>query len=199
MLDEGYIKFNCEWVNQPLAVKVPGELMRCRDLMHELKQIGYYDDIDVGYGNISIKTDKGILISGTQTGHLTAIRPENFTLVTDYNIAENKVVCKGPVKASSESMTHAAVYEADPSIKAIIHIHNLALWQKLINKVPTTNQEVPYGTPEMANEIFRLFDETAVRKERVIAMAGHKEGIIFFGEHINEVERMIEKRLTGLS
>lgn len=191
IIDEGYIKFNIDWVNEPLSITVPKELMQWRDKMYELKQIGHYADINVGYGNISIKTSQGILISGTQTGDVFPIKAKDFTLVTDYDIEQNKVVCKGPIKASSESMTHAAVYEADDSIKAIIHIHNLELWKKLMNKVPTTSIEVPYGTPEMAKEIFRLFKETNVKSEKVIIMAGHDEGIIFFGNSIQSAKELV--------
>jgi hypothetical protein len=159
--------------------------------MYELKQIGYYQELNIGYGNISIKTPQGILISGTQTGNIYPIKPEHFTLVTDYNINQNKVVCQGPIKASSESMTHTAIYEADESINAIIHIHNLKIWHELMYQVPTTNKEVPYGTPEMAQEIFRLFKETPVREEKIIVMGGHKEGIITFGSSLREAGNLL--------
>lgn len=190
-IDEGYIKFNIEWLNEPLSIIVPEQLMQWRDKMHELKQIGHYAAINVGYGNISIKTPQGILISGTQTGDIYPIKQEDFTLVTDYDIALNKVVCKGPIKASSESMTHAAVYEADATIEAIIHIHNLELWKKLMEKVPTTKKDVPYGTPEMAQEVFRLFKETNVKSEKIIVMAGHDEGIIAFGKDLDEAGNVL--------
>ena len=195
-IDEGYIKFNCEWINQPLAVKVPLELKVWRDKMHELKQIGHYTEINIGYGNISVKTPDGIIISGTQTGDIYPIQDEHFTLVTHYDINNNSVVCKGPIKASSESMTHAAIYEIDSSIKAIIHIHNKELWLKLMGKVPTTKSDVPYGTPEMANEIFRLFKETSVSQDKIIVMAGHDEGIIVFGNDLEEAGKTILKYLN---
>ncbi|MBE7441231.1 MAG: hypothetical protein KFKLKKLM_00838 [Flavobacteriales bacterium] len=194
-IDEGYIKFNCEWINQPLSVNVPLDLKFWRDKMHELKQIGHYSEINIGYGNISVKTPDGMIISGTQTGDIYPIQNEHFTLVTQYHINNNSVVCKGPIKASSESMTHAAIYEADTTIKAIIHIHNKELWLKLMNKVPTTKETVPYGTPEMANEIFRLFKETSVSQDKIIVMAGHDEGIIAFGENLNEAANIILAQL----
>ncbi|MCB9360777.1 MAG: class II aldolase/adducin family protein [Flavobacteriales bacterium] len=190
-IDEGYIKYNINWINEPLKVTVPNQLMEWRDKMHELKQIGHYAEINIGYGNISVKTNEGFLISGTQTGDVYPIQPKDFTLVTDYNIQANSVTCKGEIKASSESMTHAAVYEADSSIKAIIHIHNPKLWNLLMDKVPTTKKEVPYGTPEMANEIFRLFKETKVKEEKIIVMAGHDEGIISFGTDLNEAGEVL--------
>lgn len=195
-IDEGYIKFNIKWINEPLSINVPENLMQYRDKMHELKQIGHYKEMNIGYGNISIKTEKGMLISGTQTGNISPIKPKHFTLVTAYNIDENSVVCRGPIKASSESMTHAAIYEADSSVNAIIHIHNLALWKKLMNTVPTTKKEVPYGTPEMAYEIFRLFKNSTVKGDKVIVMAGHDEGIIVFGKTLDEAGEKVLKLLS---
>ncbi len=46
--------------------------------------------------------------------------------------------------------------------------------------------EVPYGTPEMAREVQRLFRETDVRARRIFAMAGHKDGIVAFGQDFRE-------------
>ncbi len=184
--DEGYIKFDLTWRKQPLSIQVPTELMAWRDRFYELKQIGYYANLGIGYGNISIKTTAGILISGTQTGNIYPIGEEHFTLVTEYDVRHNKVVCVGPIKASSESMTHSAVYDADPKIRAIVHSHNLALWQTLKDKVPTTAEDVPYGTPAMAKEIIRLFAKTKVKEEKIIIMAGHEEGIITFGKNLTE-------------
>ena len=190
-IDEGYIKFIIEWINEPLTEVIPKELMIWRDKMHDLKQIGHYTEINIGYGNISSKLNHGFIISGTQTGDFFPIKEEHFTLVSDYDFDKNKVVCKGPIKASSESMTHAAIYEADSTIKAIIHIHNKALWSKLMDNVPTAKKEVPYGTPEMAYEIFRLFEESNVKEQKIIVMAGHDEGIIVFGETLEEAGKII--------
>jgi L-ribulose-5-phosphate 4-epimerase len=195
-IDEGYIKFNCDWINESLPIDVPASLIRCRDEMYQLKLIGYYPQYKVGYGNISIKTSSGILISGTQTGNIFPIKQKHFTLVTDYDIAKNKVFCKGTIQASSETMTHAAIYEADADVNSIIHIHHLKLWEKLLNKVPTTKKDVPYGTPEMAYEIFRLFKESKVKSEKIIIMAGHEEGIIFFGDTIESLKEKVKETLS---
>jgi len=191
MIDDGVIKFNCNWEKTPLTVAVPSSLKAWRDKMHQLKFIGEYEEVKIGYGNISVKTELGFLVSGTQTGNVYPISDNDFTLVTTYNIDSNEVLCKGLIKASSESLTHAAVYEADQSINAIIHIHNKALWDKLKDKMPTTNKEVPYGTPQMALEIKRLFNETNVLTQKVIVMAGHEEGIIAFGNNLEEAGEIV--------
>ena len=191
MIDEGVIKFKCDWNNEQLPIQVPDELKIWRDKMHQLKLIGEYADIKIGYGNISVKVNEGILISGTQTGNVYPIQENDFALVTDYSMKHNQVTCEGQIKASAESLTHAAVYECDNSIKAIIHIHNKELWGKLIDKVPTSNRNVPYGTAKMALEIKRLFDETNVSQEKTIVMGGHEEGIITFGKNLNEAGQLI--------
>ena len=192
-IDEGYIKFNCAWEEKSIPVSIPAEIKFWRDEMYRLKLIGHYEDINVGYGNISIMTSKGMLVSGTQTGQVYPIQDQHFTLVDQYDIGKNWVHCIGPVQASSESMTHIAIYEADQSIKAIIHIHNKILWNKLMDKVPTTNKRVPYGTPEMALEIKRLFIESNVLNKKIIVMGGHDEGIITFGKNMKQAGDIILK------
>jgi len=193
MIDEGYIKFQCHWEKTIALQNDLSELISWRNTLFQLGLIGHYPDINVGFGNISQKLEgKQFIISGTQTGHIEHIQAEHFTTVIDYNIATNEVWCKGPVKASSESMTHAMIYDNDPLAEGVIHIHSSVLWKQLINKVSTTKKEVPYGTPEMANEITRLFNETDVKNQKIIVMAGHEEGILSFGASLEEAGGIIE-------
>ena len=193
MIDEGYIKFQCYWEKTIALQNDLSELISWRNKLLQMGLIGHYHDINVGFGNISQKMEgKQFIISGTQTGHIEHIQAEHFTTVTDYNIPTNEVWCKGPVKASSESMTHAMIYENDPLAEGVIHIHSSVLWKQLINKVSTTKKEVPYGTPEMANEITRLFNETDVKNQKIIVMAGHEEGILSFGTCLEEAGKIIE-------
>ena len=185
-MDEGYIKFDCSWEKQKLNITIPDEIKIWRDRMYNLKLIGHYEELNIGYGNISMLVKEKMLVSGTQTGEIYPIKDEHFTIVDDYNIDRNWVHCLGNIKASSESLTHLAIYHCDKSIKAIIHIHNFSLWETLIDRLPTTNKNVPYGTPEMAKEIERLFQESDVAQQKIIIMAGHEEGIISFGETMKE-------------
>jgi hypothetical protein len=83
-------------------------------------------------------------------------------------------------------MTHAAIYEADPTVNAVIHGHHLAVWARLLGTVPTTSAAVEYGTPEMAREIGRLFRESDVQERRIIAMAGHEEGLLSFAGTLHD-------------
>lgn len=192
-IDEGYIKFDINWeMGNPLSDVKLSDLMVWRDKMCDLGLIGFYEDHQVGYGNISVKTANGFIISGTQTGHLPLLKDEHYTLVDEYNISKNSLHCIGPVKASSESLTHAAIYECSSDIKAIIHIHHKYFWNNSLNKIPTSSAQVPYGTPDMAKEIFRLYKETSLSSDKIMNMAGHEEGIISFGKTLAEAGKIIE-------
>lgn len=184
-MDDGVIKFDISWTKgEAPKHQNMGELLYWRDRMFEMQLIGFDQQHQVGYGNISLKEERGnqFIISGTQTGHIAELKADQYTTVFDYDINKNTLHCQGPVKASSESLTHAAIYQADDNIKAIIHIHHDEQWAELLNKVPTTKASIPYGTPEMAQEIKRLFHDGLVSQGDIIAMAGHQGGLITFGK-----------------
>jgi len=187
MQEEEYIKFHCMWIEKSLPEDISiNDLNFWRDKLYRQKLIGAYAD-GVGYGNISIRlTNNTFLITGTKTGNNTKLTNEHYTIVTGYDLAQNRVNCKGPVMASSESLTHAILYESLPEINAVVHIHSEALWKRQINKVPTTSLQVEYGTPEMALEIKRLIDTERLAGVKILAMAGHKDGLLAFGKDLAE-------------
>lgn len=191
-IDEGYIKFTCDWQKDNITVKCSNPLLSTRDTMHEMGYIGFDKQHQVGYGNISERADNNqFIISGTQTGHIYPIQSSDFTLITKFNIDANEVYCSGPVKSSSETMTHAALYEALPLVNCIIHIHSKPIWEKLLNTKMVTSGEVPYGTPEMAYEIKRLMRVQAVLDSKILGMAGHEDGVIAFGKTFEEAVEAI--------
>jgi len=178
--EKGYIKFNCNWIkDMPISEDILVELNKWRDKMFSLGFIGMYDD-GIGYGNISIRASNNqFIITGSATGGVRELKPKHYTLVTDFNIERNSLTCKGPIKASSESLSHAVIYESLPDVHAVIHIHDLDMWTRLLNKYPTTSNDVPYGTPEMAQEI-----KKKLNLDKIIIMGGHEEGIITYGEDL---------------
>ena len=193
-LDEGYIKFDSDWTPGPAADRaLTGLLDRWRRPLFEAGLIGHYDELGVGYGNLSVRAGDGgeFVISGTQTGHLQSTSGEHYARVTRYDIDANRVCSTGPIEASSESLTHAAIYELDPAINAVVHVHSRPLWRSLLDRLPTTAEGVSYGTPEMAREFRRLYRDTQFAACGVAVMAGHEEGIIAFGDSLEEATRRI--------
>ena len=195
-MDEGYIKFNCNWIlSNDIPLDKVAELNMWREIMYDKGWIGLYPD-GIGFGNISMRcNEKTFLISGTATGGLPILTKSHYSLVTNYDLSTNTVTCMGPLKASSESLTHALIYECSAATNAVIHIHNLDLWNRLLHHAPTSSENISYGTPEMANEIKRLFAETALGKEKIIVMGGHQEGIISFGRDLEEAGSILIDRL----
>ncbi|MCB1841492.1 MAG: class II aldolase/adducin family protein [Halioglobus sp.] len=194
MTDEGYIKFDLEWVRSaaPDALETAA-LREWRRPLFDRGLIGHCRDLNLGYGNISVRS-QGIghfIISGTQTGHLRDPGERSYTRVTAYDIAANRVRCEGAIRASSESMTHAALYELSPNINAVVHVHSATLWQKLIDILPTTAPSAAYGTPAMAGEFRRLYRDTAFAQDGIAIMAAHNEGIVSTGHNMAEASRRI--------
>ena len=187
MTDEGYIKFNCTWIKEELPERYKiDELNSWRQKLYDQQLVGTYPD-GIGYGNISCRlADSSFLVTGTATGSIKQLTNEHFTRVINFNIGDNSITCQGPIKASSESLTHAIIYMSLPEVNAVVHIHNNNLWQKLLNNVPTTSLQVAYGTPEMANEINRLLTTTNLKEDKILVMAGHEDGLIAFGKDLAE-------------
>ncbi len=187
MKETGVVKFNCSWIKDaPLSSELLADLNLWRDKMYGLGFIGVYDD-GIGYGNMSVRAEgKQFIITGSGTGKYKSLSNEHYTKVVDYDLEKNSLTAVGPVIASSESLSHAIIYERNKNVNAVIHIHNLFLWKKLLDKIPTTNKSIEYGTPDMAKEILRLFDETKVAEIQMLVMAGHEEGLISFGKDLHE-------------
>ena len=178
MLDEGYIKFDLNWVEQELAVGIDvTNLQEIRKVVWTRGWIG--EEEGVGFGNISTRFDNRFIISGTQTGAMEELSRDHWTVVEDWDIEKNKIDCRGPIKASSESLTHAAIYQADHKIKAVIHIHSSELWNKGYELLPSTAEEIAYGTVRMAEELVRLVNETG--DIGLVLMKGHRDGLIAYG------------------
>ncbi|MDB5308688.1 MAG: class aldolase/adducin family protein [Gemmataceae bacterium] len=197
--ENGYIQFRCDWEPaDPPAGAVVAALIAWRDRLYQLGLIGVYPD-GIGFGNISARGSTGatFVISGTATGGLPRLGPEHFAEVTAFDFAANSLHCRGPVRASSESLSHAAVYASDPTAGVVIHVHHLGMWDQLRDRIPTTCPRAEAGTPEMAWAIEKLLGQPAVRERGVFVMGGHHEGLMAFGRTPDEAgERVVEAYRT---
>jgi L-ribulose-5-phosphate 4-epimerase len=198
---EGVVKFNCHW-NQsgPVISDEQYEIINYwREVLYNMDLIGAYEN-GVGFGNISIRIRGGnqFVITGSATGEIPELEPGHYVKVNSFNIADNAVQCQGPLKASSESLTHAAIYLSDPDMNAVVHVHSIELWNELINKVPTTNPSMDYGTIGLAQDILRLFNDSDVYEKRIIIMAGDRAGILTFGHDMDEAISVLMEYLKKL-
>jgi ribulose-5-phosphate 4-epimerase/fuculose-1-phosphate aldolase len=200
VIQEGYIRFKCILIDGDSPKwKSIAEMDECRNALYRMGLIGV-NDTGIGFGNISIKKKNGkIIISGSRTGGMEKLNAEDYCTILDYSFEENKVTCSGKIEASSETLTHAALYECSDKIHCVIHIHSLLLWKRLLNKLPTTSPKAEYGTPEMAYEIKKIYKKKSTQQKRVIVMGGHEEGIIGFGENVRDCYTNLIDKLQNIS
>ena len=143
-----------------------------------------------GFGNISCRlpdASEAFIITGTQTGHLARLNADHYVVVRACDPTRNRLVAEGPIRPSSEALTHGMVYRSATKINAVIHVHSPEIWHRAKQlSLPSTGAQVAYGTPEMALETERLFRDTTVAQRGAFAMAGHEDGVVTFGASVAE-------------
>jgi L-ribulose-5-phosphate 4-epimerase len=193
--ETGSVKFECEHVAAALS-RFAGfdELNKYRRKLLDLGIIGV-NAKGIGFGNISVRdgTTSPFYITGSATGGISELTPADYAKVVGYDFARNWLRCEGSRVASSESLTHAAVYESDPTACAVIHGHDLKLWAALLDKTPSTPKGIEYGTPEMAYAVRRLFKSTDVKMKKIFVMGGHDGGLVTFGRDLQEAFGVLGK------
>jgi len=187
---EGVIKFQLHFQRQSvLSAAQVQEISGWRTLMHQCGMLGQhpqrYDNY--GFGNISQLTIAGqFIISGSQTGLPLQLPASGFAEVIQVDIAQNTLWARGECQPSSESMTHAAVYQANPLIRVVIHAHCPAIWRSTGQlQLPHTSADIPYGTVEMARAVAALVkqQEQAVG---LFTMLGHEDGVVVYATNFSE-------------
>lgn len=204
-MDEGVIKFQLRFTPGSLPDRLPlAELIAWQRIMHRLGLLGR-DPARYGglaYGNLSRRLPgMGFVVSASQAADHNPPTAQGYCLVTAWDCAGNRLTAEGPSRPSSESLTHAALYDADPAIGCIIHGHSPEIWQRRgALGLATTRPEVTYGTPEMASEMIRLYREHGFHGRGVLAMGGHQDGIVSFGRTCDdaggEMVRALREALT---
>jgi len=186
---EGVIKYRLEHHYCALDITtVIGSVNAWRTILFKLKLIGQsparYGGL--GYGNISqrLRPDEmRFLVSGTQTGHLDHLKPEQFAIVDWASPIDNIIHSNGPCKPSSEALTHASVYLNSPSTQAVIHVHCPEIWRNTDKlQLPHTVADIAYGTAEMAKAVEDLVASDQLKTVPLFSMLGHEDGIVAFGE-----------------
>jgi L-ribulose-5-phosphate 4-epimerase len=193
-----YIKFACEQAATEVTLFGGLAVLNAyRRKLLQLRLIGV-DANGIGFGNLSIRdcATENFFITGSATGGKPELTLADCTRVVAYDFEKNWLRYEGSAIPSSESLTHAAVYESDAQAGAVIHCHDSKLWAALLNQAPTSSKAVVYGTPEMASEVTRLFNVTDVQSRKILVMAGHEGGIVAFGKDLEEafVVLMRERR-----
>jgi ribulose-5-phosphate 4-epimerase/fuculose-1-phosphate aldolase len=208
MREEGVIRFDLEFTAaSPVTIPTLDELNAWRRILRQLDLIGQDSKRYGGYGfgNISRRlppfdapeNHRPFIISGSQTGHLTELSAAGFATVNDYDAGRNRIVATGPVKPSSESLTHGSVYNVNNDIRVIFHVHSPDIWHcASIMNLPATDASVSYGTPAMAREVEKMFEAVDHIVTGVFVMGGHEDGVIAFGRTVDEAGSVLVRTLA---
>lgn len=194
MTSEGYVKFSAEHtMSAPIEVPYWPELNEARTRLCQQGLVGVYPN-GVGFGNVSIRfSGDAFLISGTATGALPVLGPENYCLVQTCDPEQNRVVSTGPVLPSSESMTHGAVYRSCPGANCVLHIHSRTIFDGMVrHRCPATMESAAYGTPEIATSIEKRVLESG-SDEGGIVLLGHDEGVITYGPSVKRAFILVQE------
>jgi hypothetical protein len=188
---EGVIKYRLDFRAGPAPeFKKISDLNAWRSLLHRLRLIGQDPERYGGlaYGNVSKRLPKAqygaraFIVSGTQTGDLEMLDAGHYCIVRDCSPGENWLKAEGPIRPSSEAMTHAALYAANARINAVMHVHCPEIWCNAVRLgIPTIDADIAFGTPEMALAVRSLLSDDSRMHPSLFAMMGHTDGIVAFG------------------
>lgn len=198
---EGVIQFELEHRDSTIeergADRAFGEVAAWREILRQTGLIGQdpgrYDGY--AYGNLSVRLGRAgagrgrrrFLITGSQTS-----RKEDFTLVDcavveRWDATANRLTSSGHTHPSSESLSHAAVYDCAPHIRAVVHGHSPVLWHRARElRLPVTDPAATNGTPAMARAIERCWRDGVFAERGVLAMGGHEDGVMACGRSVEE-------------
>lgn len=202
---DGYIKF-CAIHKPDVAPAHPmlAELDALRTTLFDSGWLGQSPE-GIGFGNISLRANylqqgvnkdqaqpNAFIITATGTGGARKLGPDGYCLVCDFDLSANSVKSRGPLKPSSESMSHGAIYRAAPSVMCIAHLHSLELYNCLLAAgAPSTPIEAAFGTPHLAMALENLVAKSPLAKspmEVTIIMKGHVPGIIFYAPSLQALQ-----------
>lgn len=203
---EGTIQFAYEL--QPnaapaLAADAFAELAAWRSILFELDLLGQHSDRYDGfaYGNISVRDSSNgaaleFVITASQTSGAAQLSGEHLVRITHCNMERFWVDAYGVEPPSSETITHAMVYAADPKLKCVLHVHNPLIWrQRSALNLPETAADVGYGSPAMCQAVAELMNQNQSRP-LTFATAGHEDGIFACGHNLRDAGGLLVSYLA---
>ncbi|WP_072681814.1 class II aldolase/adducin family protein [Arcobacter sp. LA11] len=200
MIDEGVVKYSLKY-NQTddIAIKECKKIENVRARLFSLGLIGAYSN-GIGFGNISVRYKKknSFVITSTQTGELPKLTPSYYSFVKKVDFKKFRTYAMGPSRPSSEAITHACIYNLDPDIKAVIHIHNEKIWDYMLKNNYLSTNDTPYGTPEMVEDVKNIYKNIDPFLNNAFVMKGHFEGIVTFGKSLKDAEKTLYEIIKKL-
>lgn len=169
------------------------ELAAWRSILFELDLLGQHKQRYGGfaYGNLSVRGNDSqealqFVVTASQTSGADALTQAHLVRITHCNMERFWVDAEGSEPPSSETITHAMVYAADPKLRCVFHVHSPVIWShRKALKLPETGLEVGYGSPAMCQAVAELMNQFQSRP-LTFATAGHEDGIFACGHNLRD-------------
>ena len=138
-------------------------------------------------GNLSCRTDDGFIITATTLKTKENLSNDCFVRVVNYDVYKNTIYAEGKQEPSCESVMHFLVYNTRGEVNAIFHGHDKSIVKNAEKlKLPVTEEEVPPGTIELANEVLSVLGNNNF----IVIRNG---GFVSFGKTIKEAGELAIK------
>lgn len=142
----------------------------------------------LGFGNLSARDPERpdeFLITASQTAGAPALTDHELVRITHSNPGRFWVDATGHHPPSSETLTHAMLYQADETLAWVFHLHSPDIWQQAeALYLPATGETVPYGSPAMVDAVAGLLTRHPARP-LVFVTLGHLDGVFACGSSAN--------------
>lgn len=133
----------------------------------------------LSFGNLSQRDrerPEQFVITASQTAGFPELEDADLVRVTHCNTSRFWVDALGHQPPSSETLTHAMIYQAEASVGCVFHVHSPDIWLQADElDLPGTEVDVPYGSPAMAGAVAELLARH--RAPVAFVTRGHRDGV----------------------
>ncbi len=186
---EGVIQFEYSLEPAPdthVEAGLSNTLLAWRSILRRIGLLGQRADRygGLGYGNLSVRDPerpREFVVTASQTSGFTALETDGLCRIRDFDLGRFRVSAIGARPPSSESLSHAMIYDADPEVGWVFHVHSPEIRRRAAAlELPVTAADVAYGSPAMASAVT---DVLAANGERPLAFVtlGHEDGVFACG------------------
>jgi len=138
----------------------------------------------LGFGNLSVREPDQptrFIITASQTSGARDLYRSDLVRIMACSLDRFWVEAEGSKPPSSETLSHAMIYAADPRVDCVLHAHSPVLWRRAADLgLACTAPDVPYGSPAMAAAVAELLGRDHDRP-LVFITDGHEDGVFACG------------------
>jgi len=132
---------------------------------------------------ISFTYGKRILINSI-VQDFSNIKREELLEIADYDPIKNNLLVIGKADPKSETTLHFMIHHAREDIKIIVQIKNDELLEKIKNKIPILDENLPINSIEFIKKVLK-----ELRDSKIVGIKD--DGILFVGKKIDEIDSLI--------